>query len=224
HVLDLGAKLLVRTGLDALARGGRLRGAVARLRGTALRGAQGRREHGLDGRAVLRVAAQDVARRDLENADRAVGLKLRQPLVQDLGRCRRLLTELLCDALDVALERLELVLQLELADREILRLFVAQAAATPRLRLRPIRGLTQRGAQVFGLLALRLVGLRGTLGDIAECLLDRGLPLGRGLLERRLQLFRGTARLGRVHVALLVRTLHGLERLRQALDRLLDAA
>ena len=135
NVLDLGAQLGVRIGLGALARHGfRIRERL-RFLGVALQIAQRRRRHGV-GRGDLRAgAAQDRVAAVAEPRARLHALQVGERLIQCIARLRRLLAELLRDALDVFLEGLELLLQIVLALGELLGLIVGYGAAPPLVRV-----------------------------------------------------------------------------------------
>ena len=181
-------------------------------------------------------AAHDRVGADTEPRARLLGLHVGERLVQVFARARRLLAELLRHTLDVFLERLELLLQLHLALRELLGLVILETAAPPvaLLLLRAALRVAQRLLQIVRDFALALVEVFRAVVQIRERFADLRLALLRELLERLLELATGlldrAARLLGIHLALLTllallvlaaRLIHRLQRFIELLDCLL---
>ena len=102
-----------------------------RFLGVALQIAQRGRRHGVGRRHLRAATLRDHVAAISEPRSRLHALQVGQRLIQRFARFRRLVTELLRDALDVFLEGFELLLQVVLALGELFGLVVGQTAAAP---------------------------------------------------------------------------------------------
>src|SRR5690606_23876635 len=126
-------------------------------------------------------------RSNAEPRDRLRLLQLRQRARQRLGSARRLTAELLRDALDILLERLELALQRFLSRADIERGPPIDPAADTAIDT-VVERITHGALQLGRELPLATIQIGGALRDIRERLARLLLALRGHLLQRLLEL------------------------------------